>query len=268
MARGTGSARGTTPTWNPLLDAAVQESQPEAVGGHPATTTEPIAVIGLGCRFPGADSPEQFWQLLMLGRDAISDIPVDRWDTPSFYDPDPLSPGKMYTRSGGFLENIDGFDAKFFGISPHEARHMDPQQRLLLEVAWETLEHAGLAVDKLAGSLTGVFIGMLHSSEYAHLQTRSDDMSAVNDPYYGIGSSASMAAGRLAYHFDFRGPTMTIDTACSSSLVAMHLACQSLRNQECHLAFVGGVHLVLSPDSMINACKMQMLAVDGHCKTF
>ena len=248
--------------------AGKPDEHPSGVSRNVKNMREPLAVIGLGCRFPGADSPEQFWQLLSSGRDAISAIPADRWDTQSFYDPDPLSPGKMYTRSGGFLKNIDGFDAKFFGISPHEARQMDPQQRLLLEVAWETFEHAGLAADKLAGSLTGVFIGMLHSSEYGHLQTQADDRSAIDDPHYGIGTSASIAAGRLAYHFDFRGPTMTLDTACSSSLVALHLASQSLRNQECHLAFVGGVHLILSPDSMINACKMHMLAVDGHCKTF
>jgi acyl transferase domain-containing protein/acyl-CoA synthetase (AMP-forming)/AMP-acid ligase II/acyl carrier protein len=248
--------------------AGKSDEYPSRVSRNAKDMGEPIAVIGLGCRFPGADSPEQFWQLLMSGRDAISAIPADRWDTVSFYDADPFAPGKMYTRSGGFLKNIDGFDATFFGISPHEAKQMDPQQRLLLEIAWETFEHAGLAADKLAGSLTGVFIGMAHTSEYAHLQTRQSDSSAVDDPHYGIGHSASIAAGRLAYHFDFRGPTITIDTACSSSLVALHLACQSLRNQECHLAFVGGVHLILSPDSMINACKMHMLAVDGHCKTF
>jgi len=232
-------------------------------------TAEPIAIIGMSCHFPGgANTPEAFWQLLKSGKDAISEIPAERWEIDSFYDPDPDAPGKMYTRHGGFLENISGFDAQFFGISPREAVRMDPQQRLLVEAAWEALEDAGQAADKLAGSQTGVFIGMMNNSEYAQLQVKTGDSTYVDDPYFGIGSSSSIASGRLSYLFDLRGPTMTVDTACSSSLVSVHLACQSLRNKECKLALAGGVNAITLPESVVNACKMRMLAADGRCKTF
>src|SRR5579885_2473055 len=235
----------------------------------PAISTEPIAIVGMSCRFPGgANTIEEFWRLLASGRELIIEVPQTRWDAHQFYDPDPQAPGKMYTRSGGFLPDIDAFDAQFFGISPREALRMDPQQRLLLESAWEAFEHAGIAVDALAGSKTGVFIGMVESHDYARLQEQQDDGAHVNDPYYGLGASSSIAAGRISYLFDLRGPNLTIDTACSSSLVALHLACQSLHNYECNLALVGGVNAVLHPDSMVNFCKMGMLSKDGHCKTF
>ncbi|GCE15770.1 type I polyketide synthase [Tengunoibacter tsumagoiensis] len=234
-----------------------------------AVSNEPIAIIGIGCRFPGdANSPEQFWQLLAEGRDGIIEIPPERWNSERFYDPDPDAPGKMYTRHGGFLPNLTHFDAQFFGISPREATRMDPQQRLLTEVAWEALENAGISVGSLAGSKTGVFVGMMSNSEYTLLQLLHDEDAAVNDPYFGMGSAGSVAAGRLSYLFDLQGPTMTIDTACSSSLVGVHLASQSLRNRECELAIVGGTNAILMPESMINACKMRMLALDGRCKTF
>ncbi len=224
-------------------------------------TAEPIAIIGMSCHFPGgANTPEAFWQLLKSGKDAISEIPAERWEIDSFYDPDPDAPGKMYTRHGGFLENISGFDAQFFGISPREAVRMDPQQRLLVEAAWEALEDAGQAADKLAGSQTGVFIGMMNNSEYAQLQVKTGDSTYVDDPYFGIGSSSSIASGRLSYLFDLRGPTMTVDTACSSSLVSVHLACQSLRNKECKLALAGGVNAITLPESVVNACNFR-----GHC---
>lgn len=235
----------------------------------PTINAEPIAIVGMSCRFPGgANTPEDFWQLLEGGRDAIIEVPQTRWDIHQFYDPDPQAPGKMYTRSGGFLPDIDSFDAQFFGISPREALRMDPQQRLLLEVAWEAFEHAGIAVDALAGSKTGVFIGKVEGHDYARLQEQQGDEAYVNDPYYGLGASSSIAAGRISYLFDLRGPTLTIDTACSSSLVALHLACQSLRNGECNLALAGGVNAILHPDSMVNFCKMGMLSKDGRCKTF
>lgn len=235
---------------------------------RPEATAEPIAIIGMSCRFPGgANTPEAFWQLLRGGRDAISEIPVERWNIDAYYDPDPSAPGKMYTRYGGFLQDISKFDAQFFGISPREALRMDPQQRLLVEVAWEALEHAGQAVEGLAGSSTGVFIGMMSNAEYSQLQVKHDDFT-YNDPYFGVGGSSSIASGRLSYLFDLQGPTMTVDTACSSSLVSVHLACLSLRSNECNLALVGGVNTITLPESVVNACKMGMLASDGRCKTF
>ncbi|HJT56092.1 MAG TPA: SDR family NAD(P)-dependent oxidoreductase, partial [Ktedonobacteraceae bacterium] len=240
---------------------------------RPASNNEPIAIIGMGCRFPGgANTPAAFWELLRSGGDAISEIPAERWDINAFYDPDRDAAGKMYTRRGGFLENIRAFDAQFFGISPREATRMDPQQRLLAEVTWEALEDAGQSLSRLSDSATGTFIGMMSNSEYTQLQTKvgyeTGDTAYLDDPYFGIGSSSSIAAGRLAYLFDLQGPTMTIDTACSSSLVAVHLACQSLRNSECKLALAGGVNAMLLPETMVSACKMGMLAEDGRCKTF
>ncbi len=230
---------------------------------------EAVAIIGMACRFPGGvTTPEAFWQLLKSGTDTVTEIPAERWDIDAFYDSVPGAPGKMYTRYGCFLRDIDQFDAHFFGISPRETMRMDPQQRLLVEVAWEALENAGLAVSELAGSSTGVFVGMMNNHEYAQLQIQQGDESYVDDPYFGIGSASSIASGRLPYLFDFRGPALALDTACSSSLVAAHLACQSLRNKECNLALVGGVNAIMLPENMVNACKMGMLAVDGQCKTF
>ncbi|HEX6292108.1 MAG TPA: SDR family NAD(P)-dependent oxidoreductase [Herpetosiphonaceae bacterium] len=230
---------------------------------------EPIAIIGVGCRFPGgAMTPDAFWRLLASGQEAISEIPPDRWDWREYYDPDPAAPDKMYTRWGAFLEDIAGFDNQFFGIAPGEALRMDPQQRLLLEVAWEALEHAGQSVDRLARSRTGIYIGIMDSG-YNRLQIHSQGAIACrNDPYFSIGSSSSIASGRLSYILDLQGPNVAIDTACSSSLVATHLACQALRSNECDLALAGGVNVILLPDTFISFCKMNMLASDGRCKTF
>jgi myxalamid-type polyketide synthase MxaD len=226
---------------------------------------EPIAIVGMGCRFPGdADDPEAFWRLLEAGGDAIVEVPRDRWDVDAFFDPTPATPGKMSTRWGGFLRSVDGFDAAFFGISPREALRMDPQQRLLLEVAWEALEDAGLTRERLAGSRTGVFAGAC-SSDYGWMQFADP---AGIDAYTGTGTSGSILAGRLAYFLDLRGPTVAIDAACSSSLVAVHLACQSLRSRECNVALAAGVNLVLSPHTSILASQMRMMAADGRCKTF
>lgn len=239
------------------------------LGDSTGGTEEAIAIIGMACRFPGGSTtPEAFWQLLSQGKNATGEIPARRWASEEYYDPAPDVPGKMYTRYGCFLDEIDGFDANLFGISPREALRMDPQQRLLIEVAWETVENAGLAMSSLAGSQTGVFVGMMNNSEYSQLQMQQGDDAYQNDPHFGTGSAASVASGRLAYLFDWQGPTLTVDTACSSSLVALHLACQSLRRRECTQALVGGVHTVLLPETMVNACKMGMLAVDGRCKTF
>ncbi len=225
--------------------------------------TEPIAIIGMGCRFPGgANDPESFWQLLCNGVDATREIPSDRWDINAYYDPNPQTPGKMYTRRGGFLDRVDEFDAEFFGIAPREAVSMDPQQRLLLEVSYSALENAGQAPDKLSGSQSGVFIG-ISAHDYEQLGGLSDI-----DVYTATGNALSIAAGRLSYFLGLEGPTLAVDTACSSSLVAVHLACQSLRAGECRLALAGGVQLILSPQTTIWMSKMQALSPDGRCKTF
>jgi acyl transferase domain-containing protein/SAM-dependent methyltransferase len=226
---------------------------------------QPIAVVGLGLRFPGgADSPAAFWRLLREGRQAVSEVPPDRWDIEAFYDPDPETPGRMYARHGGFLERADVFDPHVFGISPREAAVMDPQQRLLLEVAWQTLEDAGVAPDRLAESATGVYVGIA-GSDYARLVF--GDVRAV-DVYAASGTAFSVAAGRVSYVFGLQGPSLAVDTACSSSLVAVHLACQALRSGECRLALAGGVNLILLPEIHVNFCRARMLARDGRCKTF
>ncbi len=228
--------------------------------------SEPIAIIGMGCRVPGAANPESFWQLLHNGVDAISEVPSDRWDGDAFYNPDPEAIGKIATRWGGFLSAIDQFDPAFFGISPREATAMDPQQRLLLEVAYETFENAGQTTEQLAGSKTGVFVGVhSHSTDYYMLQ--ATDPAAI-DTYSGTGTSHSVVAGRLSYLFDLQGPSMALDTACSSSLVAVHLAVQSLRGRECRMALAGGVNIILEPTFSIAASRMHMMAADGRCKTF
>jgi Polyketide synthase modules and related proteins len=226
--------------------------------------SEPIAIIGLGCRFPRAEDPEAFWHLLRDGVDAITEVPTDRWDVNAFYDLNPVTPGKMNTRWGGFLEHVDLFDPYFFGISPREAGSMDPQQRLVLEVSWEALENAGQAAEKLAGSQVGVFIG-ISTNDYS--QRQFSDPAAI-DAYAGTGNALSIAANRLSYLLDLRGPSLAVDTACSSSLVAVHYADQSLRSGECSLALAGGVNLMLSPELTITFSQARMMASDGRCKTF
>lgn len=225
---------------------------------------EPIAIVGIGCRFPGADGPAAFWQLLAGGVDATSEVPADRWDADAFYDPDPSVPGTAVTRRGGFLRRVDEFDHRFFGISPREAAQLDPQQRLLLEVAWEALEDAGQPPERLAGSRTGVFVG-ISTNDYGFLRLGQPELV---DAYTGTGNALSIAANRLSYTFDFHGPSMAIDTACSSSLVAVDLACRSLRDGECSLALAGGVNVILSPALAINFTKARVMAPDGRCKTF
>jgi myxalamid-type polyketide synthase MxaC len=227
---------------------------------------QPIAIIGAGCRYPGGiETPEALWHLVRDGGDAITEVPADRWDVNAYYDPDPSAPGKMITRRGGFLSQVDGFDPHFFGISPREATTMDPQQRLLLETAWEAIESAGIAPDSLVGSATGVFVGIT-SSDYGELLRRDD--SAEPDVYTATGSVLNAAAGRLSFTFGFQGPCAAVDTACSSSLVAVHLACQSLRNGESNLALAGGVNVILTPDAMVLFSRWGMMAPNGTCKTF
>jgi acyl transferase domain-containing protein/acyl carrier protein len=228
--------------------------------------SEPIAVIGIGCRYPGGvQDADGFWRLLRDRTDAIREVPPDRWDIESFYDADPDAPGKIATRYGGFLDHLDQFDPYFFGMAPREAASLDPQQRLLLEVAWESLEHAGLAADRLRGSRTGVFVG-ISGSDYGQLLLNAPPETI--DSYMASGNASSVAAGRLSYVFGFEGPSLAIDTACSSSLVSVHLACQSLRLGECDVALAGGVNVILTPAVSINHSRARMLAPDGRCKTF
>ena len=224
---------------------------------------EPIAIIGMACRFPGeANTPEGFWQLLVDGVDAIGEIPPDRFDIDTYYDPTPAVHGKMMTRQGGFLAQVDRFDPLFFGISPREAERMDPQQRLLLETAWEALEDASQISDRLLGSQTGVFVGLWLSDYEARLFL---DPGGV-DFYMTTGSGRYSASGRLSYFFGFQGPSLTIDTACSSSLVAVHQAVQSLRRGECNLALAGGANVILQPQITIAYSQSGMMAPDGRCK--
>ncbi|WP_083305302.1 type I polyketide synthase [Moorena producens] len=229
--------------------------------------SEPIAIIGMGCRFPGgANDPETFWRLLRDGTDAISSIPCSRWDIDAYYDPNPDTTGKMYIRQAGLLSQVDQFSPQFFGISPREAISLDPQQRLMLEVSWEALERAGQAPNELKDSQTGVFLG-IGQNDYAQLQLSSGEIERIN-PYDGTGNGFCFASGRLSYFLGLQGPCLAVDTACSSSLVALHLACQSLRAGECNLALAGGVQLILSPVVTTALCQMKALSPDGRCKTF
>ncbi len=226
----------------------------------------PIAVVGIGCRFPGADGPEEFWGLLREGRDAITEVPEDRWLLSSYHSGDRDVPGKIYTKYGGFVRSMDRFDPHFFGIAPREAAVMDPQQRMLLEVSWEAFEDAGWVVDHLAGSRTGVFIG-ISSHDYNDILSQPSERAPKN-AYIALGTTASIAANRLSYAFDLRGPSLSVDTACSSSLVALHLACRSLWSGESDRALVGGVNAILRPETTINFCYASMLSPDGRCRAF
>lgn len=227
---------------------------------------EPIAVIGMGCRFPGGvKTPEQYWDLLIEGRDAITRMPEDRWAVAASLVSDTAGPSDTQPPWGGFLENIDHFDAGFFGISRREAESMDPQQRLLLEVSWEAIERAGIDASTLRGSRTGVFVGVT-TTDYSHIALNQDP--ALLDAYTATGSALNVTAGRIAFVLGLNGPAMAVDTACSSSLVALHLACQSLRLGESDMALAGGVNALLKPEPFICFAKWGMMAPDGRCKTF
>jgi iturin family lipopeptide synthetase A len=229
--------------------------------------TEPIAIIGIGCRFPGgANDPEAFWQLLRDGVDAITEVPKNRWNIDDYYDPDPEKPGKIYTRCGGFLPDVDQFDPQFFGISPREAVSMAPQQRLILEVSWEALENAGLNPKKLNGSQTGIFVG-IGPNDYAQLRMNADEPTLIS-AHDGTGNGVCFTSGRLSYVLGLNGPNVAMDTACSSSLVAVHMACQSLRTGECNAALAGGVNLNLFPETTLFLARSGALSPDGRCKTF
>ncbi|MGL5833514.1 MAG: type I polyketide synthase, partial [Waterburya sp.] len=224
---------------------------------------EPIAIIGIGCRFPGAENPQAFWSMIRDGKTGIVEVPKSRWDVDAYYDADQTKPGKGNTRWGGFLKEIESFDPQFFGIAPKEAVTMDPQQRLLLEVAWETLEDAGQIPEELKGSKTGVFIG-IGTHDYSIMLWQQP----VNEPYATTGTGNCIAANRISYSFDFKGPSLAVDTACSSSLVAVHLACQSIWTGESELALAGGVNMLLLPTIMVGFSKGGFMSSEGRCKSF
>ncbi len=234
---------------------------------------EPIAVIGIGCRFPGGqgqpdlESPEAFWDFLLAAREAVTEVPASRWNLEEYYDARPGTPGKMHCRHGSFLAAPDQFDPARFGISPKEARAIDPQHRLLLEVAHEALERAGLAGSDLRGQAGGVYFGLC-STDYAWRRLRGEAPDADFDIYFATGTSFAMAPGRLAYVLGLHGPALAVDTACSSSLVAVDLACRSLRDRSTDLALAGGVSLLLTPVNSLCFARSGMMASDGHCKTF
>ncbi|HEY1278040.1 MAG TPA: type I polyketide synthase, partial [Acidimicrobiales bacterium] len=255
-----------TPELSPLKRAIVEIRDLKArVAAAEGRGREPIALVGMGMRLPGGvHDAESYWELLWNGRDAIGEVPPERWDAGALYDPDPDVPGRMATRWGGFLDDIDRFDAGYFGISRREAETMDPQQRLLLEVAWEALEDAGIPTASLFGSNAGVFVGIANS-DYMRLLLADPEQI---DTYTTTGNALSIAAGRLSYLLGAQGPAVALDTACSSSLVAVHLAVQALRNGECDLALAGGVNLMLTPELTINFSRARMMAADGRCKTF
>jgi acyl transferase domain-containing protein/thioesterase domain-containing protein/acyl carrier protein len=230
-------------------------------------TFPPIAIIGIGCRFPGgAHGPDAFWKILRDGVDAITDVPADRWNTEAHYDSTPGRKGKTIARWGGFLDAIDQFDAGFFGVSPREAAFMDPQQRLLLHAAWEALDDGGEPFDAGRGTPVGVFVGIC-TNDYSLLQCMPNDLSTIS-PYTATGGAASIAANRISYCLNLLGPSVAVDTACSSSLVAVHLACTSLWNGECPLALAGGVNVIIGVMPFVSFSRSAMLSPDGRCKAF
>lgn len=228
---------------------------------------EAIAIVGMGCRFPGAEAGlPAYLDLLREGRDAITPMPAWRWQVDDYFDSDPEQPGKMYVREGGFIEQLDQFDADFFGISPREAMAMDPQQRLWLEVCWEALEQANIVPGDLFSSQTGVFVGA-SSFDFAAIMAKKLPVDRI-DAYLGTGASLNILAGRLSYWLGLTGPSMAVDTACSSSLLAVHNACQSLRLGECDMALAGGVNVILAPETYVAFSRAGMLSAEARCKTF
>ncbi len=259
----------------PVTRQPAPRTEPRTPNPEPRTPNpersrrEPIAVIGMGCRFPGgADTPDLFWKLLKSGKDAISEIPSERWNVEDYFDPDPDVPGKSYTRRGGFVSDtyIRNFDAAFFRMSPKEAESLDPQQRMLLEVSHEAIENAGIPLHSLRKKQVGVYVG-ISTDDYKGAHLWSGDPSRM-DAYSATGSMYSAAVGRLSYLLDLKGPNYPVDTACSSSLVAIHAACQSLRNGESSLALAGGVNAMVSPNLFVYFSKLGALSPDGQCRTF
>src|SRR5271166_1676652 len=240
------------------------EDRLRAVDGH--QSNEPIAIVGMGCRFPGGvDSPDDLWHLLSAERDAVSEFPTDRgWNLDALFGPDPEAPGATYVRGGSFVDNVGDFDAAFFGISPREAQAMDPQQRLLLEATWEALERAGIDPSSLHSSDTGVFIGAAAQEYGPRLYEETEGFAG----YLAMGIPSCIASGRVAYTLGLQGPAVTVDTGCSSSLVSVHLAVRSLRSGECDLAVAAGVTVVCSPSVYIGLGRQGALSADGRSKPF
>ena len=228
----------------------------------------PLAIVGIGCRFPGgADTPEGFWDVMCGGVDATNVVPETRWNSPKYFDPDPAKNGKMITERGGFLDGVDLFDPQFFGISPREAHSIDPQQRLLLRATWEAFEDGGILAEDLAGKSVGVFIGGF-TTDYQLLQNHGRSSRYRFKPHSATGMMMTMLSNRISYTFDLRGPSMTVDTACSSSLVSVHLAAQSIWNDECEVALAGGVNVIIGPNTFVAESKSGFLSPDGRCKSF
>jgi acyl transferase domain-containing protein/thioesterase domain-containing protein/acyl carrier protein len=248
-----------SPAKRKLLEQRLQENTKKLA--------EPIAIVGMACRFAGARNLEEFWRLISEGIDATSEIPQTRWDVQALYDPTGEETGKMSVRWAGLVEGEDQFDPMFFGIAPREAAKMDPQQRLLLEVSWEALEHGGLSPERMSGSATGVFVG-IGGTDYSKVPTRFEDYYHHIDAHVGTGNALSIASNRVSYILNLHGPSLSVDTACSSGLVAVHLAVQALRNRECDAALAGGVNMILSPETTIAFSKARMLSPDGKCRPF
>lgn len=259
----TNAGQNSAPSTTKRALRALQEIEAK-LAALEAGRREPIAIVGMGCRLPGAKNLAAFWQLLCEGRDAIREVPPERWDINAYYDPDSRVGGKVASRWGGFLEGVEWFDAQFFGISPREAPYVDPRQRLMLEVCWEALEDAGIAPDSLAGSSTGVYVATL-SNDYDSIV--SQDYTLINS-FTGTGTANSIVANRISYFLDLRGPSLVLDTACSGSLLAIDLACRSLRSGETTLALAGGVGVNLLPKCDIFFSSAGALSPDGRCQAF
>jgi acyl transferase domain-containing protein/thioesterase domain-containing protein/acyl carrier protein len=253
---------GLSPAQRKLLEQRLKRQPPA-----PPPLAEPIAIIGMACRFPGAPNLQAYWRLIEEGRSGVREVPPDRWDADAFYDPSGETPGKMSVRWAAFIDGHDQFDPQFFGITPREAVRMDPQQRLLLEVAWEAMENAGRPAEELAGTKTGVFIG-IGGTDYSKVGVPYDDYYQQIDAHLGTGNALSIAANRLSYIFDLHGPSAAVDTACSSSSLAIHLAVESLRRGESDAALAGGVNMILTPETTIAFSKARMLSPEGVCRPF
>ncbi|MEM9644216.1 MAG: polyketide synthase, partial [Planctomycetota bacterium] len=263
---GRRSAAGDAAKSMPSAVRAPAQNNDDASSDRPVDS-DAIVVVGMGCRLPGAKNPQEFWRLIEDGGQAMVDVPADRWDQNRFFDATGRSPGKMSVNKIGAVEDVDLFDPSFFGIAPREAARMDPQQRLLLEVVWETLEDAGITASDIAGTRTGVYIG-IGGTDYSKVPSQYPNYYEQIDAHIGTGNALSIAAGRVSYLYDLKGPSFIVDTACSSALVAIHQAIVSLQRGESDAAFAGGVNLILTPETTIAFSKANMLSPDGECRPF